>query len=409
MRTARMAFAAVALLAAVLPARAAAQAAHDDEAVVGYIGKTPILESELLAKIPAQTRQSIDRVWRSARQGAAVKKLLAPQAKKRGMTVDELIEAESKDFTEKELGKSVAIKTRQQIYQARRRALDQIVGDRLMAKEAEKRGISVAELRKAEIEDKIAPPTDSEIEAYYKANKNRIQSLMGKTLEQATPTVKSMLRRQKVGEQTGTYVKELKVDASVRVLLVPPRVKVPVPAGEPSRGPTKAPVTMVEFSDFQCGFCKRVEPTVDRLLDEYGDKLRLVFRDYPLSNHKRARPAAIAARCAGDQGKYWDYHADLMKVSGSLSDDDLKKRAERLGLDMDDFAGCLETGPHADAVDASVKDAVAIGVSSTPTFFINGRPLIGAKPYEAFKEVIDEELENAGARPKRSKSSRTRR
>ncbi len=406
MRAARMAFAAVAMVAVVLPARAAAQAAHEDEAVVGYIGKTPILESELLAKIPQQTSQSIDRVWQSARQGAAVKKLLAAQAKKRGMTADELVAAEGKTITRKELEESVPIKTRQQIYEARKQALDQIVGDKLMAKEAEKQGITVAKLRKAEIEDKIAPPTDSEIETYYKANKSRVQSLKGKTLEQVLPTVKGMLRRQKINTQTGTYLKQLKADASVRVMLEAPRVEVPVPAGEPSRGPKTAPVTMVEFSDFQCGYCKRVEPTVNRLLDEYGDKLRLVYRDYPLGNHKRARPAAIAARCAGDQDKYWDYHADLVTVSGSLSDDDLKKRAEKLGLDMDDFAACLETGPYAAAVDASVKDAVAIGVSSTPTFFINGRPLIGAKPYAAFKELIDEELEKAGGRPGRSRTGR---
>ena len=171
-----------------------------------------------------------------------------------------------------------------------------------------------------------------------------------------------------------------------------------IPEGEPTRGPDSAPITMVEFSDFQCGYCKRAEATVERLLAEYGDKIHFVYRDYPLQFHKRAEPASIAARCAGDQGKYWEYHNNLMNIRGDLGDADLKKRAEGTQLDMAAFSACLESEAHQSTVRASFQDGASLGVSGTPTFFINGRRLVGARPYEDFKSVIEDELQRARAK-----------
>ena len=183
----------------------------------------------------------------------------------------------------------------------------------------------------------------------------------------------------------------LRASTAVAISLDPPRVAVS-DGGRPSKGPTKAPVQIIEFSDFECPFCFRVNPTVAQVLGTYGDRIRLVYRHLPLPNHPNARPAAEAAACANEQGKFWEYHDRLFADQSKLAAADLKKHAADLGLDAGKFNACVETRRFQKDVDADMDAAQLLGVSGTPHFFINGRPLSGAQPLESFKEIIDEEL-----------------
>lgn len=156
------------------------------------------------------------------------------------------------------------------------------------------------------------------------------------------------------------------------------------------------PITVVEYSEFQCPFCERVQPAAKRIMKEYQGKIRWVMRDFPLGFHNRARPAAVAARCAKDQGKYWEMYEELFKHQKSLEDSDFKKHAQTIKLDMKKFEDCLaKPGKHLEVIDANMKSGEKLGVTGTPAFFINGRRLSGALPYEEFKKVIDSELASA--------------
>jgi protein-disulfide isomerase len=178
----------------------------------------------------------------------------------------------------------------------------------------------------------------------------------------------------------------------------PPKIVQVDPGNGPIRGDTNAPVTIVEFSDFECPFCAAVQPTLKRLSDTYKGKIRIVFRDYPLANlHANAVPAAIAARCAGDQGAYWEYHdllfANAAKEHGTaLTGERLQQYARDLRLNEEAFRGCVESQKYKDAVNQDFQAGEGYGVTGTPTFFINGRMVTGAEPYESFVEVIEQAL-----------------
>ena len=176
------------------------------------------------------------------------------------------------------------------------------------------------------------------------------------------------------------------------------RYKIPT-AGFPALGPANAPITLVEFADFQCPYCRQWEQqTYQPLLDAYPGKIRIVYRDFPLTSiHPNAMPAAEAAQCANEQGKFWPFH-DKLFSGESLSDDIYKQYAQELGLDMVKFNDCLSTHKFAQQIQDDSNFATNLGINSTPTFFINGLAVIGAQPLEAFKSVIDKEL--AGQIPK---------
>lgn len=155
-------------------------------------------------------------------------------------------------------------------------------------------------------------------------------------------------------------------------------------------------ITIVEYSEFQCPFCERVQPAAKRIMKEYQGKIRWIVRDFPLGFHNRARPAAVAARCALNQGKYWEMYEEMFKNQKSLSDEDFKTYAKTIKLDMKKFDDCVaKPGKILDIIDTNMKSGEKLGVTGTPAFFINGRRLSGALPYEEFKKVIDQELATA--------------
>ena len=206
------------------------------------------------------------------------------------------------------------------------------------------------------------------------------------------PEIARAVRQQDLNARRQAFAEELRSKAKVRVALEPPRAQVAIPADAPALGPAKAPVTMVEFSDYQCPYCRRAQATVDEIVAKYKDKVRLVHRDFPLDGHPRAMPAARAARCAGEHGKFWDYHRGLLTVLGDFSEQDFKGRAAALGLDASRFEACLQSSRHDEEIRASIEDGARIGVTGTPAFFINGRMLFGARPVEQFQDIIDAEL-----------------
>lgn len=162
-----------------------------------------------------------------------------------------------------------------------------------------------------------------------------------------------------------------------------------------SKGPKDALVTIVEWSDFQCPFCSRVNPTIDTLMKDYDGKLRVAFKHNPLGFHKRAMPAAIAAEAAGRQGKFWEMHDKLFANGRNLTDENFEKWAKELKLDVKKFKADMEDESIAKAVTEMQRQGAQLGARGTPAFFINGRFLSGAQPVANFKKIIDEELKKA--------------
>lgn len=276
-------------------------------------------------------------------------------------------------------------------YEMLRKTLDDLVTKKLLTKEAAAKNVSEQELFKAEIADKLTPPTDGELQGLWeqlKANPN----FANQPFETFRARLEQEIMNRKRQARVQEYLQQLKAQAQFRSVLDPPRFEINIPAGEPSKGPDNAPVTMVEFSDFDCPFCKRSYPVVEQLLTEYGDRIRFVYRDFPLAAHQRAVPASQAARCAAEQDKYWPYFKNLMEQQGNLGDEDLKKRATDLGLDADRFNECYVAQRYTKQVESSFNDGKALGVTGTPTFFINGRMLVGQPTYESLKDIVEEEL-----------------
>ena len=274
-----------------------------------------------------------------------------------------------------------------QRYEALSEGLDEMISEQLLEKEAKARNVTTEQLVATEVIAKVPQPTDAEIQKVYDENKAQLQ---GQTLEQVKPRIVEFLKQQKGAERQEAFITELKGKYKTTVALKPPKVDVAT-AGRPARGPEAAPVTIIEFSDYECPFCKRAEPTVKKVLDTYGDKVRLVYRNYPLEFHATARPAAEASACAAAQGKFWEYH-DKLFASSDLTDAKLKSLAGELGLDQAKFDECFDKKQFKADIDKDMADASSVGVSGTPAFFINGRMISGAQPFEKFKEIIDDEL-----------------
>ena len=279
-------------------------------------------------------------------------------------------------------------KLSQALYEARRAALDEIVANKLMDAAASAQGIDRAALIEKEITAKIPPVSETDVTSWFQANQGRLQ---GAPLEQVKQPIRAFLVEERMRGIRSQYVDALKAKTSVTIALEPPRQKVSS-AGSPSKGPKSAPIELIEFSDFQCPFCLRADPTVQQVLSTYGDKIRFVYRHYPLPNHPSARPAAEAAACAAEQDKFWPYHDLLFANPSKLSDADLKQHASTLGLNTGQFNTCVDTHKPKGLIDADLKAGEEAGVNGTPAFYINGRMISGAQPFDVFKTIIDEEL-----------------
>ena len=290
---------------------------------------------------------------------------------------------------EKALGGQLA-KLQEQIYALKRQKVEALIDQKLLAAEAAKRRISVQALLDTEVTSKVGLVTEQEVEAFYQANKTQLQGEEPALREQ----IRNHLQNQKLAARRDVFLESLRSQAKIAIHLQPPpvsRIDVPV-NGSAFRGPAQAPLTIVEFQDFHCPFCRRVQSTLTAIQSKYGDKVKIVHRDFPIDQlHPQARKAHEAARCAGDQGKFWPYH-DVLYAKAPAGPDQLKVFAQDLGLTLRDFEQCLNSGKYQATVEADVREGKRLGVTGTPTFFINGRLLTGAQPLEQFVQVIEDEL-----------------
>jgi len=281
--------------------------------------------------------------------------------------------------------------TIQKLYDGRRSALDEIFVDMVFTDAAKARGLSKEAYVESEIGKRVKPVTDAEVTAFYQAN---LAQMQGRSLEVMAPAITRYLTEQQEGEARLALLNDLrKTGPAVRVLMEMPRFEVAFTDADPSLGSAKAPVTLIEFSDFQCPYCRQVAPTLKRLRATYGDKVRIVWKDFPLTQiHPLAFKAGEAGHCAAEQGKFWEFHDQVFGNQQALMPDDLKRYAAGLSLDAERFSGCLDMSKHAEVVRDGVAQGTRLGINSTPTVFVNGRRVEGAQSYEVFAALIDEEL-----------------
>jgi protein-disulfide isomerase len=300
-----------------------------------------------------------------------------------------------KSITRKEVEERIQGKLAQienERFDALKEALDEVIDDAVLAQEAKARNVSVDQLLKQEITDTAGAVTAEDVQKFYDWYKKE-QNPEAPPLEELRSRIEQHLVGQKTQAKRTELMTSLRKKAGVKINLQRPLVK--VSAEGPARGPANAPVTIVEFSDFECPFCKRAAETVEQVMKTYEGKVRLVFRHYPLPMHSNAKKAAEAASCANESGKFWPYHDLLFKNQTALAEDNLKAYAKEAGLDAGAFEKCLTSGKFATTVEKDTEEGAAAGITGTPAFFINGRPLIGAQPFEAFKEAIDDVLGQA--------------
>jgi len=280
----------------------------------------------------------------------------------------------------------------QQVFGVRRRALQEVLNQKLVEAEAKKRGVTAEELIKSDVDSKVADPTDDEVSGYYQAHQGQISQ----PFDEIKDKIKQGLKDHEIQKARELYVQGLMQqavnDGDLVVLLRPPKVEMTFDPGR-LRGDPKAPVTIIEFADYSCPYCRQAESTLHDLLAKYKGRVSLGFRDFPLRQlHPQAQLAAEASRCAGEQGKYWEYHDLLFANPGKQSRDDLVADASTLKLDDKQFDACLASGRYKPQIEQDVELGTRAGIVATPGFFVNGIFLNGAQPPAAFEKIIDEEL-----------------
>jgi protein-disulfide isomerase len=289
----------------------------------------------------------------------------------------------------------------EQAYRLKEQKLDWMIEERLLAHEARRRNISVESLIDKEITSKTPEVTPQEIQSAYDLYKNQVR----KPESEVDGQLRTLLHDRKVAARRQEFVKSLRATADVSVhMSPPPTFRANVGMEGPSRGAVDAPITIVEFEDFQCPFCKRAQDTLEPVLARYKERVRMVHRDLPLRTlHPASWKAHEAGRCAEEQGKFWEYRALLYKNAPAASPQELSNYASQAGLNVSDFTKCLDSGKFNAVVQKDEDEANRLGIQGTPVFFINGRLLSGAQPESEFVRIIEDELN----KPRSDRDSKT--
>jgi protein-disulfide isomerase len=288
------------------------------------------------------------------------------------------------------LGLSLA-KLEEQAHALRKQGIEELIAQKLIDAEATRRGVTVDALVAQEITSKVPATTDADIAAFVEANRSRIPG----DPAAFTGQIRNYLTAQREQAQRAAFVATLREKAAVEVRLkAPPVYRAPVAAdGFPTRGPADAPVTIVEFSDFHCPYCRAVQPTLTALLAKYPKQVRLVYRHLPLDGlHPQARRASEASWCANEQGKFWAFHDRVYAGASEANDAVLKQYATAAGLDLAAFDTCLASGRAKGPIQQDVEEGQKYGVNGTPGFFINGRFMSGNLPLDTFVSLVEDEL-----------------
>ncbi len=270
-------------------------------------------------------------------------------------------------------------------HEAERKAMDDFIEQYLLERAAKKESVTVEKLLEKHVSSKVAAdPSEEALKVYFEGvdTQESYESVKGKIVD--------ALRQRRMGKIKAAYLLSLKSEANIMLMLSPPRANLSL-KDAPMRGPKNAPVTLVEYADFECPYCVQIQPTLQKIEAEYKGKLAFVYKDVPLPMHANAQKAAEATHCAAAQGKYWEMH-DILATKKALEVSSLKEYARDLKLDGAAFDKCLDSDSKADIVKNSLNEAQTMGVQGTPSFFVNGRAISGAATYERIKELIEEEL-----------------
>ena len=290
------------------------------------------------------------------------------------------------------LAGSSLVALRQQIYDTQVSKLEAEIYQRLVQNAAAAEGLSEGDYLRKRIDEMVGEPDEGEVAKLM----TQYRSQLPEDDVQARAQIVQALSQREKQQRSQELRQVLFAEAGVEILLVPPRVEVAIGDGTPSRGPVDAPIVLIEYTDFQCPFCTRVQPTLDALMKRYDGQIRHVFKHLPLPMHPEAQLAGVASLCAQDQGKFWEYHDWLFANQRTLNRDSMVAKVGDFEMDVEVFTECIDRGTYIAVVRADMAEANSFGITGTPGFLINGRVLTGAQPIEEFEAIIDSELQRQG-------------
>jgi protein-disulfide isomerase len=277
------------------------------------------------------------------------------------------------------------LQSRYQYYLSEHEAVNQLIEDHLLEMQARREHLTVEQLLQREVTSKVKEPTEDQLQVFYEG----LQS--NEPYAAVREKIVATLRQVRLTKARDAYLQSLRSQASVRIALAPPEAEVALD-NAPRRGPQDAPVLIVEFADYECPYCQRIHPELKKLEEEFAGKVAVAFKDFPLPMHAHAEKAAEASRCAAEQGNFWDFHDLLFDNAPKFDPAQLKEHARALKLDAARFDKCLDTGEQAAAVRKDFAEGQRLGLTGTPSFFINGHYLSGAVKYDTLREVVEQQL-----------------
>jgi protein-disulfide isomerase len=281
------------------------------------------------------------------------------------------------------------LQARYKYYLAERDALEQFIDDRLLEMQAKKEGVTLDELLKRHVATNVPEPTEDQLRFYYEG----VQT--DEPYEKARSNIIDTVHQLRTKKARGAYIGELRAQYGVVIELSQPSAHVEV-GNAPRLGPENAPVQIIEFADYECPYCQEVNEDLRRVREQFPNQVSLVYKDFPLPMHPLAPKAAQAARCAGAQGKFWEYHDSLFQTK-KLQMSQLKEEARALKLDSARFDQCLDSGEQIAPVKKDSQEGLRLGLQGTPSFFINGHFMSGAIGYMKLRETVMQELAAANA------------
>lgn len=299
-------------------------------------------------------------------------------------------------ITQQQVDDSIAARVyplQQQLYAIRKAALENLIVSRLLEVEAKARGVSVDELRRQLTQGEINV-TRAQVEEAFAQNASFFASM---SPDEARERLRLDLENQARMKHYRAALERLRKQWSIAVTLAEPAFALRLDDGtSPAVGAVKAAVTIVEFSDFECRFCREVQPALKQVLENYGKDVRLVFKHLPLEGHRNAVPAARAAYCAGEQERFWQFHDGLFGLE-SVSPSAFERIAADLGLGVERFKACVSSEQSRAAVVRDMELARSLRINSTPSFLVNGKLIKGALSFAEFQKIIERELKQTSS------------
>ena len=278
---------------------------------------------------------------------------------------------------------------RNTFYEAEKKHLEELITQSLLERAAAKEHLTVEQLIEKHVNSTVAAdPSDDALRVYYEGIENP------PPFDQVKEQIIKNIRDKRIAKAKAAYLKSLRTEAKVNIMLTPPRANVSM-KDTPLRGPVDAAVTIVEYADYECPYCQQSQPILDKIEKDFKGKIAFAYKDTPLPMHAHAQKAAEAALCAMDQGKYWEVH-DMLYSTRQLDVAKLKEDARTLKLDVAAFDKCLDSGAKASIISANISEGQGYQLQGTPSFFVNGRFFSGGMSYDQFKAVIEEEIATAG-------------